>query len=82
VGEPDQFEQLVHPRFDLGLGPAPDLEAERDVAAHREVAEGRVVLETEPHPAAAGRRVGEVLALNPDGPGVGGVQAGDDAKQG
>ena len=64
VGQADQLEQLVDPRLDLGLGAAPDLEAEGDVAPHRQVAERRVVLEAEADAAVARRRVGQVLTLD------------------
>ena len=82
VRQADQLEQLVHPRRDLGLGAAADLEPEGHVAPHRQVAEGRVVLEAEADAAAAGRRGGQVLALDAHGPGVGRVEPGDDAQQG
>ena len=64
VGQPDQLEQLVDPGLDLGLGPLADLEPEGHVAPDREVAEGGVVLEAEADAAVAGRRRGQVLALD------------------
>ena len=82
VRDAHQIEQFVDPRPDLGLGTAPDLEPEGHVPTHRQVAEGRVVLEAEADPPVAHRNGGHVLAVDLDGAGVGHLQAGDDPQQG
>ncbi len=81
MGQAHELEELVDPRLDLRFGAAPDLETERHVATHGQVAERRVVLEAEPDAAAAGRGPREILALDPDGAGVGRIEPGDDAQQ-
>ena len=83
--ELDEGEQLG----DLGpdrrlVGPhrlRPDAQAEGDVLEDRHVAEQGVVLEDEADPALAHVGAGRVLAMEEDGPGVGHLEAGDDAKQ-
>ena len=79
--EVHELEQLVDPRLDLGLGALADLEAEGHVAVHGEVLERGVVLEHEADVALLRRQVGGVDALDLDAPGVGLLEAGDDAQQ-
>ena len=76
-----QREQLLHARIDLAARAPPDGQPEGDVAGHRHVLEGRVVLEHEAHAAAARGRIGDVLAADAHDAGVGALQAGDDAQQ-
>ena len=63
-------EQLVHARADLGLGALADLEAEGDVAPHREVLEGGVVLEDEADAALLRHDVRDVALADQDAAGV------------
>ena len=79
--EPDQGQQLLHARVDLGARAPAHRQPERDVAGHRHVLEGRVVLEHEAHAAAARGRIGDILAADAHDAGVGALQAGDHAQQ-
>ena len=77
----DQVDQLGHPVLDLGLRPAPDLQAERDVLGDGHVLERRIVLEHEADaPLVRGQR-GHVPAAQADGAGVGLLEPSDHPQQ-
>ena len=80
AAEPDDPEQLVDLRGDLGLRAFADAQPEGDVLAHRHVLERRVVLEHEADPAPLGGQQGGVLAGDDDAPRVGQLEAGDHAQ--
>src|SRR2546423_12161625 len=77
----DELEQLLDAACDLLLGRLAHAEAEGHVLAHCHVAERRVVLEDEAHPALARRRLGTVVAVDPDASRVGLLEAGDRAQE-
>src|SRR5690606_13247619 len=79
--EVHELQQLVDASVDLVLGSFADLEAEGDVAEHREVLERGVVLEHEADVAVLGGEVGGVDAFDGDRTVVGVLEAGDDAQQ-
>ena len=79
--EVHELEQLLDPVRRSRPWALADLEPEGDVLGDRHVLEDRVVLEDEADVALLGRQVGGLGALDRDGAGVGGVQAGDDAQQ-
>ena len=73
---------MVDLLLDLDLGTLADLEAERDVVAHGQMLERRIVLEDEADTAPLRRDVRHVAPVDRDGAGVGQVQAGDGPQQG
>ena len=77
AGQSDHLKQIVNLVGDLGLWQLPDLQAERDVVAHRQMLESRVVLEDEADSASLRRHAGDIDTVDGDGAGVRGVQAGD-----
>ena len=79
--ELDELQELVDPLLDLGLGPLPDLQAERHVVVHGHVLEGGVVLEDEADAAFLRRAAGDVLVVDEDGALVGRLEPGDDPQQ-
>src|SRR5262245_17524538 len=86
--EPLELDQLQQPMHALGerrlIWPCTSrlhLEAESDVLEHGHVAEERVVLEDEADLALSRAQVGNILAAEADGPGIGEIEAGDDAQQ-
>jgi hypothetical protein len=84
VAEPrelDEVEQLRDALFDLGGRPATDLQAERDVLAHRHVLERRVVLEDEADTAFLRRHSRNVLAFEEHLASIGTLEPGDHAQQ-
>ena len=70
----------LHPLGDLGPGHAVHAEREADVLLERHVRIEGVVLEDHRHVALARRREGHVDAVDRHPPGVGDLQAGDDAE--
>ena len=75
-------EQFVDLGVDVLLGTLTDLESERDVVAHRQVLERRVVLKHEADAASLGRQVGDVLAGDHHRAAVEVFEAGDRPQQG
>ncbi len=82
ASELDELEQLVDARSDLSLCGAAHLEPERDVVAHRHVPKERVVLKHEAEGAILHLGVGRLDAVDVDAPGVGHVEARDEAQDG
>ena len=72
--------QLVDPAGDLGLAQLLAAGTEGDVVPHGHVREQRVVLEDRVDVALVGRRAGDVDALEAQGPGRRGLEAGDHAQ--
>ena len=81
AGQVDQLEQLRHPGPDLVARALAHPQAEGHVVAHRHVAEGRVVLEHQPHPPPLGRDAVHRAAGDADLAGVGLLQPGDHPQQ-
>src|SRR5215208_1570964 len=79
--ELDELEQLVHALLDLGARTLPNREPEGNVVVDGHVLEGRVVLEHHSDAAHAGRAIGDILVAHQHLPGVGRLQAGDDAQE-
>src|SRR3954471_9826621 len=81
AAKPDDAEQLVDLRGNLGLRALADAQPEGDVLAHGHVLERRVVLEDEADAAALRGQGRGVLVGDDDAPGVGQLEAGDHAQQ-
>ncbi len=76
-GKPDQVEHLADPAAPFVLRDLLELQAVRDVLAHRHVREQRVVLEAHVDLALVGRDADHICATQQDRPGVGLLEAGD-----
>ena len=79
--ESDDVEQFVDLGVDVLLGALTDLESERDVVAHRQVLERRVVLEHETDVALLRRRTGDIVTVDDDGPRIEVVETCDRAQE-
>ena len=80
--EGDEAKQLLPPLATLAGFHAPDSQREFDIFGDRHVTEERVVLEYQPHAAAAGSDVGDVTTVKGDPAVVDSGQTGDGAQQG
>jgi hypothetical protein len=78
----DQVQHVAGAGAALGARPAAQLEPEGHVVEHGQVREQAVGLEHHAHVALVGGHVGQVLAADPNRPGVRLLQTGEDAQRG
>mgnify|MGYP003345418092 CR=1 FL=1 len=79
--EPDQLEELGHPRVDRGPALPAAAEPVADIVPHRQVREERVGLEDDAEVALGGRQRGDLAPGLPDAPLALGVEARDGAQE-
>ena len=79
--EPDELQQLLHLAPPRAAVDAADPEPVLDVPLGGHVRKQRVRLEHHPHVALVGWHARHVLAVDEDAPGVGPVEAGDEAER-